>query len=72
MSFALFWIKLQIAHGQLFCQNGFNVLPFVMATFNHPQEYVYEEHQLCLEGWTGHGKSLNGHEVILDRCQPTN
>ena len=33
MKFALFLIKLQIAHGQVIRYNGLNVLPFVLATF---------------------------------------
>ncbi len=32
MRLALFLIKLQIPHGQVFRQNGLNVLPFVLAT----------------------------------------
>ena len=30
MRFVLFLIKLKIAHGQVLCQNGLNILPFVL------------------------------------------
>ena len=65
-------MKLQIDHGQVYCQNGFNLFPCVLATLITLKYMDVSNSNLAWRTWLDIDEAKIGYEGILGHSQPVN